>query len=436
MLLIISIFFPVRHVFLTKEAYLIGEYSDFTSFSLYLSDILIFITFVLVLFTHPREFWDALKLGKWLIFAVFLGFLVHFSLNTRLNAYLFIRWVELIVAYGTFVVIIKEFEPKTQIYKLFAWLCGLEAIIALIQFITQKSIGLYKLGEEHIGLNIVGIAKIVSGETSHIRAYGTFPHPNALSALLVAGIFVILDLILTANTLKSRIIYYILLFLNILALTVTFSRGAYVALAFGLIIFFGLIFWSRIKKNPVAVKTNRVLIPIIMTLTFLLASFLIFRPYIMTRATFSDAFTVNRKLYDVTGVKMALKNPIFGIGLGESLLHMEQYSGKTLQLWEKQPVHNYFIIAAAEIGIPAALILLWIFLQHLWLLTKRLTSEPDSSIVTRYSSLLAILISFLALMQFDHYFYTLDQTQLLLWFILAMIAAELKNPQKGDLPKP
>jgi hypothetical protein len=45
------------------------------------------------------------------------------------------------------------------------------------------------------------------------------------------------------------------------------------------------------------------------------------------------------------------------------------------------------------------------------------------------------LISFLILMQFDHYFYTLQQTQLLLWLFLAIISSEMKNPQPGDSTK-
>jgi hypothetical protein len=129
-----------------------------------------------------------------------------------------------------------------------------------------------------------------------------------------------------------------------------------------------------------------------------------------------------RKFYDITGVKMAVQNPIFGVGLGESLLHMEQYSHKALAPWDKQPPHNYFILAAAELGVPAMLILIWIFLSHLYQLLKQQ--------LTTYNLLLTtIFLAFLLLMQFDHYFYTLDQTQLLLWIFLALIAAEIKIPR-------
>ena len=38
--------------------------------------------------------------------------------------------------------------------------------------------------------------------------------------------------------------------------------------------------------------------------------------------------------------------------------------------------------------------------------------------------LLSVFAAILILMQFDHYFYTLQQTQLLLWAILGMLTAE------------
>jgi putative inorganic carbon (HCO3(-)) transporter len=292
-------------------------------------------------------------------------------------------------------------------------------LLAIIQFCRQSPVGLFKVGEQHIGLSILGIAKIVSGGTTYIRGYGTFPHPNPLSAVITAGIFIILYLLLASSSIKAKTTYSILLFLNILGLTVTFSRGAYLALAFGLLIFFGYLMLTKVKT---------ISLPILVTLASILISFVIFKPFLLTRETFSDQSTVDRKFYDVTGVKMAQHNPIFGLGLGESVLHMEQYSGKTLQPWDKQPPHNYFIIAAAELGIPAALILLWFFLSQL----KSLIFNLKSKFSTYRLALITIFSAFLVLMMFDHYFYTLEQTQLLLWFILAMITLEIKNPQTGD----
>jgi hypothetical protein len=39
-------------------------------------------------------------------------------------------------------------------------------------------------------------------------------------------------------------------------------------------------------------------------------------------------------------------------------------------------------------------------------------------------------------MLFDHYFYTIQQTQMLLWIVLGAVVTELKNPQAGESLRP
>jgi hypothetical protein len=78
------------------------------------------------------------------------------------------------------------------------------------------------------------------------------------------------------------------------------------------------------------------------------------------------------------------------------------------------------------------LFLAWFFLNHLWQLFKKLKSESNPQVTTYYLLLATILATFLILMQFDHYFYDIEQTRLLLWTILALTAAEIKNPQRGE----
>jgi uncharacterized membrane protein YjgN (DUF898 family) len=113
-----------------------------------------------------------------------------------------------------------------------------------------------------------------------------------------------------------------------------------------------------------------------------------------------------------------------------------------LNPYQIQPIHNYFLLAAAELGIPGMLILIWIFILHLKKLVFGIKYDVSAELNTKYFiqntnqnkekvlyklTLLTILISFLVLMQFDHYFYTLQQTQMLLWVVLGLIAAETKK---------
>lgn len=433
LLFLFSLFFPIRYVFLSPSSYLTGNYSDFTSFSLYLSDILLFIAFFLTLWLNKNNILSVIR-GQmsivififWLILALFLAK----NLISGLNIYYFIKFFEFtIVAYGTTYITFSKFDLKLSFFRIFALFCGFQSIIALSQFAKQTSLGLYKIGESHLSPNILGVAKIVSNGTTYIRSYGTFPHPNLLSAFLVAGILITIWLILQSTTKKTKISYSLVLFLNILGLTVAFSRGAYLALGVGLIVFFGSPSlwrhpeWSEgsPKKDSSALPAFKMM-PFLVTLTSIVISFFLFHPFLLTRATFTDQSTIDRKFYDQMGLKMTTSKPFFGVGMGESLLHMEQISKKTLKPWEKQPPHNFFIVAAAELGIPGALILLWVFLSSLIAISYKL----KASFTAYHLLLISLLACALILMMFDHYFYTLQQTQMLLWVILGIIAAETR----------
>lgn len=431
------LFFPIRNVFLTPEALLTGNYSDFTSFSLYLSDILVLLGLIFILIPRGIKDFRFKNPFFWLILAVLLSFIVHFGLNIRLSAYLMIKWLGLIVAYGTFRVLFDSNELKLIFFKLFAWLAGVQSIIAIFQFCSQASIGLFRLGEQHISPNILGIAKIVSGGTSFIRAYGTFPHPNPFSVFLIAGTFISLYLLHTSSLKKQRIIYSASLFLNILALALTFSRGALIVLVLGLIVFFGVLIFKNYQNGWPRQTSSKWLSwltvgSVIVILASVAVSVFVLKPFLITRATFSDQSTEDRRFYNSMGMKMTKENPIFGVGLGNSVLHMEQTSGKILQPWEKQPPHNYFIIAASELGVPAMLILTWIFVLHIFPLLKKLKSETNFKLTSYYLLLTTLFFCFLLLMQFDHYFYTLNQTQLLLWIFLTLVSSETNSKSSAD----
>ncbi|MDR3642362.1 MAG: O-antigen ligase family protein [Candidatus Doudnabacteria bacterium] len=304
--------------------------------------------------------------------------------------------------------------------KLFAFFSSFEAFLAIWQFKTQKSLGFYKLGEQHLSRAITGVAKIVSGGTTYIRGYGTFPHPNILSAFLTIGLMVCLYLLLNSKTLTSKIAFSLAIAINTLGLAVSFSRAGYLAYGAGLIVFFGYLFYMERIKMP-SLIAKRVWIAAGVCLVSILASLIMFRPFLLTRANVTDDSSLQRIFYAKISLNMMAQHSIFGLGAGESLLHMQQYSPIKLWTYQIQPVHNYFLLSGAELGIPGMLILIWVFLSHLSGLLKNNHTTYNILLTT-------ILVAILVLMQFDHYFYTLQQTQLLLWTVLALIAAEIKNP--------
>jgi hypothetical protein len=63
-----------------------------------------------------------------------------------------------------------------------------QSIVAILQFIEQKSLGLSILRESVLSPSSSGVAKIVLGGETFIRSYGFFPHPNILATFLVVSL--------------------------------------------------------------------------------------------------------------------------------------------------------------------------------------------------------------------------------------------------------
>ena len=424
LLFLASLFFPIRYVFPTKEAFQTGAYSDFTSISLYLSDIFLFTTWIFAFVSRGGGFWVLLRENlsiKTFILWLLITLIWHFSSFSSLNWWFLVKFLELIVAYETTKYLFSKTEIKPLFIRLFVILSSFQAILGLWQFISQKSVGLGIIGEQVLSPSLSGIAKIVSGGTVFIRAYGTFPHSNLLSVFLLSGIFFSLHLLLTSKKTTSKILFSLSVLIQTLGLTVTFSRASFLALSLGLVIYFGFLFMKASKKNEVWLSALVILISLII-------AFSIFKPYLQTRATISDSASTERIFYSEIGLQMVKEYPVAGIGIGESVLHMQQYSPTKLWPWQIQPVHNYFLLSATELGILGALILIWIFLSHLFAIIKKLQLNISFELTTYYLLLTTFLCIFLLLMQFDHYFYTLQQTQMLLWVILGIIASQTKNP--------
>jgi O-antigen ligase len=411
-LLLLSLFFPLRHVFYSNSAFQTGSYSDFTSFSLYLSDLCILGLLGLS--------WQSLKsrvhhVVFWLATWIWLIFVLNLPNLSSLNLYFLTRFLLLVLFY--FLVVSDKKFPINTLIKWFIALSALESLISLGQFLTQRSLGLYQLGESHLGVNIVGVAKIVSHGTKFIRGYGTFPHPNLFSAFLFTAILFSLYKIFISTTRKQKLWYSALLVINIFGLIVTFSRAGIGTAGLVAIIF---CLWLTIQHGV----TKRLIWTAAVTGLAFIAAFTTFHQFISTRATVTDDAVKERVFYNRVGLNIIKAFPVQGIGFGTSMLHMQQFSPVHLESWEVQPIHNFYLLAAAEIGIVGALLWIALFLWHLYTLGRQVlkNSQQGSNDYVLQLTLLLILLGFLILMLFDHYFYTIEQTQLLLWLILGLIA--------------
>lgn len=414
LLLILNLFFPIRYVFPSNFSNILGLYSDFTSFSLYLSDFLILGLILLNFRNFPTWFKDNRLIAALVIWLTLILVLQPAS-ALGYDAYVLGRFILIALLY-LIIANRAELLQEKALALLFSALGTLQSVIALFQFLNQKSIGLHFIGESPLGLAVIGASKAVSRGTEFVRGYGTFTHPNVLSAALLVGILFSAYLLFTSNTTRQKVVYSLLLALNIFGLTSSLSRAGIGATIVSIALFFaGLIFWHKVNRRIVWLCAVVVIV--------FVSAFASFQQFLFDRATVEDQAVTQRVVYNDIAVKMIQAYPIQGIGLGTSILSMQKHSEIYLEPWEIQPIHNYYLLSAAEMGIISAILLIIFFLLHVKQLVLRLKKSFDVFALT----LLSIITGFLLLMLFDHYFYTLVQAQLLLWITLGIIAASTKR---------
>lgn len=340
--------------------------------------------------------------------------------------------------------------------SLFIALGFIQAIIGIGQVILQHSFGIFWLKESLISPNIDGVAKVVLFGHKLIRSYGLFPHPNIL------GGFLLISIVLTfacgkmfhASSIKSvsrGTIMYIILTAQIIALCLTFSKSAILGL-FLVVCYSGYKFISHplseiLRARPVKPDCS-------MWNSLNIYGMKHFYKYIITGVICFGllltvlGFNINslllksfneRLLFLNVSRETIVNNPIVGVGMGQFVENMQKYSSVFLANWQYQPVHNVFLLIWSELGIIG----LVLFILFLWKIFRaNIMFHPGSNEnVSRetFSSngaskehldvswggtivFKAIFLGFIIIMLFDHYFWDIQQGQIMLWLILGFVA--------------
>jgi len=343
----------------------------------------------------------------------------------------------------------------------------IQSLVGICQFAIQHSIGLLWLKESIISPKLPGVAKIIFNGEPFIRSYGLFPHPNILGGFLVLSIILTITYIKMFHVehferVRDKALLYAVLMIQCLALVLTFSKSA----IFGL--FIGFLYLSVTKcstwnilrdKNGIIVPRGTIInkLPEMFHVEhfyrklFLIACILILLLAILKtdmNSLFIKSFS-EREFYLNVSRGTFLSHPLIGIGAGQFVPNMLVLS--SIQDWQYQPVHNVFLLILNEFGIFLLLAFVY-FLFKLFYLNPMNCSTWNNSISSemkhatkntnvprgtfygagveqfKSKSILlgyfkAILLSFTFIMLFDHYFWDIQQGQIMLWLILGFIAS-------------
>ena len=397
-----------------------GGFNEWTSMYLYLTDILLVSILLSWLWRNRKErfFKNSLNVqiigspNFWLVAFLLISLISLIQAdNIQLGAYQWIKLLELTALFFYLKYNFKSlfnFERLAQVFVL----SGLfQSIIAISQFVNQKSLGLRFLFESPLSPEISGVAKIMVNNLKMIRAYGTFPHPNILAGFLLISIFFFYFLWLNKkHSFAFNSILIAVYGILIIALGFTFSRT---------IIFIFLL--SSLFYFIVCFRQNRKRIfALFLSFLILCSSFLFLAwPEISNRFQISltEQSISLRSFYTQISFLIIQEHPWLGVGLGNFVWQVRQILD-LLSAWVHQPVHNIYLLIGSEVG----LIGLIVFLMFLFILIKQFREQRKENIKQYY--LLLFLISVILIIScFDHFFWTLQQGQLMFWLVLGIIAS-------------
>lgn len=267
-------------------------------------------------------------------------------------------------------------------------------------------LGLNWPGLLDVSVRGASIVRLADG-LSFLRAYGTLPHPNILGGFTL--LFLLGPAALFLRKEKPNLLALILFSLGVILLALTFSRSAWLGFIFFLLVFV----WKHKAFNHARLIAFIVVGVMSFTLTLLPLQRLV-QARINDSTSNTEKFSITaRNFLTREALQMIRERPLSGAGIGGFVLQLAERAG---QGYIVEPVHNLFLLAGAELGIPGLLILvgLFILLGRGVVKTKKLESVLAGATLTG--------IGVIGL--FDHYLWTLAPGRLMLGLALGLWAGQ------------
>ncbi len=406
--------FQIKSIFFSPTHFPGGKFNPYLSFHLYLNDLLLFSA----LFSFGLYLWQTgkkLTIGNPPIFIGLIFFFLLLEISSLFSSdkiivwFTLVRFLELMLIY---LLLVNDLLPKKQLFMLLLIALGFQTILGLIQYLYQNSLHLSFLGEPILSAELPGVAKINFGASKFIRAYGTFPHPNILAGFLLVGLFLALF-----SYPESKLFSLFLIALLLAGLIVTFSRSALIALLLGITGYLIYLFRKNLPGQFLRLK-----ISLFLSLIILFSLVVFFSPFLRQRFFILPKTQEwqERLTYSQISLNLILKKP-FGLGLNSFTSQMANYAEVKLQPWEYQPVHNVFLLISNEVGLPGGILLLFLFIYAFRVCLKNKEKFLNLEQKRLNALVFGLFLSLLVLFQFDHYFLTLYQGQILFIFLLSLL---------------
>jgi hypothetical protein len=368
----------------------IGRRIDYLSPTIFITDILAILVIIFGLLIYKKELIIFLK--KHVHWAFGIGILVIFNIVLspilQLAFYGWLQIVELMLLGIIFY--FHKIELKDLIYPL-GISVAVSISLALQQFLLGHSLGgaWYFLGERTFSLDTPQIAALTVNGRLLLRPYGTFPHPNVLGGFCLS--IIPLFFYFKPQSKPEHFLKYATIFMLSFGIILSFSRSVW--LVSGIVL---LLYFLKMQKR-------------LFTAFLIIVGIVVIEE--LTLGRFGSLMSVDsqsigeRQSLTFSAVQLFASHPLFGVGLLNSIPLLPTITRSPFLL---QPVHSLPLLILSESGLIG-------FLLAGYFLIKTLVKSFKKPFLT------LSLVSILLLGLFDHFFLTIQQTQLILPIVLSLI---------------
>ncbi|GAB4246087.1 MAG: hypothetical protein Kow00122_03070 [Thermoleophilia bacterium] len=181
------------------------------------------------------------------------------------------------------------------------------------------------------------------------RAYSIVENPNGLGAFLLIGSLLAAGLALASPARRLGLGFAAVSLVLAAGVGVTFSRGAWLGLVFGILVMAALAY----RRLLAALVAGGLVAPLLLP-----AAFLQRLTFAFSSAYISKSLAAGRLFSWKAAVTKAVANPLFGVGLGT-------FGGSSAALfgYGRLWVDNFYLQLAAEGGIVLLFLFLWLLLR-------------------------------------------------------------------------
>ncbi|MGZ3643020.1 MAG: O-antigen ligase family protein [Ktedonobacteraceae bacterium] len=325
---------------------------------------------------------------------------LYYYVNVFLNA-LLVFWLGLNA--------VQDSRSVRRIFQLLALFATLLAIITIIQ--ARTGVLLFKTTRYDSSIDALQYFEL--GNSGIYRAEAFLLNPDSNGAFFALMLFLPLGLFLASASYRMKALYAGEMLLMLLALLFTYSTGAWLSAAAG-IIFFIIFAGSRRYRMQIAVF-------LLAAAAILLIGFSSHLGQLLNHAIAADEWSLRFGVW-ITGLRVILAYPLQGIGLGRYIyiVRAEPYRIPAQFIPVYHP-HNSYLELAALAGIPVALLFITLLGINLWLAVRNWVVGDVSERLILGGGLAAVLsLNFYSL---NNAGWTLTPLLACGWLILGILAS-------------